>query len=226
VSEISAPEISDADPELGAELETAIAAVLDSEPEPGLAAAAPFTGEDKQPLPVRSPRLIALCGLPKSGKDVVAAYLSQRYESVRRLAYSTPMIAEVNAFLAQHPGGHVIDEANKSLPRYRRLLQSWALARRIERPDYWTAPLAKTLDQSLSECRLTVISGARLPSDLEPVLVRGGELWRVVRPHNPYSAEHRVEAQINELPEQLTLLNGVEGDLGQLLADVDAALDS
>lgn len=168
-----------------------------------------------------APRLLALVGFPRAGKDVVAAYLQQRYCGVRRLAYSTPIIAEVNAFLL--PYGHRIAEQNKSAPPYRRLLQLWGKARRIERRDYWIVSLAKTIDTALVTERLVVISGARYDSDLEPIRDRSGAIWRITRPDNPYDGGD-LEAAIASLPADRELINRSEGDLRPLLDAVDHAL--
>lgn len=217
------PDVRAVDPDLQDELERAVDVVLASAPTaPEKTKATASEPGRRRQLPETAPRLLALAGHPRAGKDYVAAYLQRSYAGVERLAYSTPMIAEVNAFLAPH--GHVIGEANKPLPHYRHLIQAWALARRVERPDYWTSKLEGALDAAMKRSRLTVISGARLPSDLEPIEARGGELWRIVRPKNPYRADHAVESQIDSLPAMCILVNATEGDMTALEEAVEQAL--
>ena len=202
--------------DLAEDLANAIAAVRGAEPVAAERSAEDELGEMSTAgaeLPANVPALLALCGVPRTGKDHLAGHLHRNYSGVIRLAYSTPIIAEVNAFLGADAADrgvapHHIVEANKPLAHYRHLLQSWGLARRAEDPAYWTRQLAETLDRLVdSGARLVIVSGARVPSDLEPIRERGGQLWRVDRPDNDYEASHDVEAQITELPADRVLIN-------------------
>lgn len=174
-------------------------------------------------LPGRAPRLVAITGLPRSGKDHLAAYLASRYSRVLVLAYSTPIIEEVNRHLAPHRREITVNR--KPLPHYRHLLEAWGLARRAEDPTYWIRPLAHKVDVNLANgARLIFLSGARVPSDLEIVRERRGQIWKVVRPDNPYVADHPIEQQADCLPYDLLLLNDAEGDPSVLEQRAEAAL--
>lgn len=174
-------------------------------------------------LPARAPRLICLIGAPRSGKDHLAGHIHGRYRRVLILGYSTPIVEEVNRHL--EPFDREITIGRKSLPHYRHLLQAWGLARRAEDPTYWIRPLAHKVDVNAANgARLILLSGARVPSDFEPVHDRRGVVWKVVRPGNTYRADHAIESSIETLPSDLVLVNDVEGDPTVLEQRAEAAL--
>lgn len=203
----------------------AIAAVLAMAPlPPGATGSAIVPGQE--PLPPGAPHLIALCGLPRSGKDTAAGYLEGRYAGVARIAFSTPILAEVNAFLAPH--GHFITEQNKSDAHYRRLLQMWGAGRRVEDPHWWTRRLSEEIDHRRAHgTALVVLSGARDPGDFHFVRSRGGLVWRVTRPgYHPAAIDHPLEQYVATLTSadlDADLINA-EGDLSAYLAAIDHAV--
>ena len=183
-----------------------------------------------RPLPDQAPRVIGLCGPPRSGKDVTADYIEANYADVHRFAFSDAIRDEANAFLA--PFGHEIVEANKSLGRYRHLLQGWGMGRRAEDEHYWTKEVARKVRAAWSDgTRMVIVTGARMPSDVQVITDDlHGEMWRVERPGNDYqyaeNASAKVESGLAHLPDSIfrTILNPVEGDLGPYEANIEAAL--
>jgi len=174
-------------------------------------------------LPPAFPRLIALTGAPRSGKDQLADYLCDHYSNVIRINYSTPIINEVNSWLVSF--GQTINEENKSLPHYRHLLQAWGLARRAQQSAYWIKALENCLNTAYDYgVRLVLLSGARVQSDLLPVKRFQGEVWRIKRPGNPYQADHSIEKSAEEIKADRTLLNPVEGDINAFHREINAAL--
>lgn len=210
---------------MAADLEMAwvkVQAAPEDEPDPAPAVGESISTEGEE-LPVRAPRLICLLGESRSGKDQVATYLRGRYRRVLVLGYSTKMVREINEHLVPH--GREITPGRKSLPHYRHLIQAWAQARRAEDATYWTRPLAHRVDVNAAQgARLIILSGARLPSDLDLVHERSGAAWKVVRPGNPYRADHTVESWVDMLPCDLVLMNDVEGDPSVLEMRAEAAL--
>jgi hypothetical protein len=214
-------------PELAAEVRSSIVDLLAD----GLVVEVPplddpiITGSaERDELPERSPRLIAVCGRARSGKDLLASYCEEHYAGVARLAYSDPIIAEANVYL-ERLGRPQITEANKVRPAHRQLLQAWGLARRAEDPAYWTRQLERRIGELQRDgARLVIVSGARVDSDLEPIRALGGQVWKVVRPNSPFHNEHRLEQAIDELPYERLLVNGTEGDPAAFFAAISEAL--
>jgi hypothetical protein len=178
----------------------------------------------RRPLPETAPKLIGLCGRPRAGKDVIAEYLTAQYEGVEFIgAFSQVILDEVNAYLA--PFGHRITPQNKNA--YRHLLQVWGFGRATEDPDYWTRQVARKIAAAwLEGARLVVVTGVRLPADVRMLLQLGGECWKVVRPNNPYQAEHAVEAGLDDLPQRCfrVVENPVEGDLRPYERNIERTL--
>jgi hypothetical protein len=174
-------------------------------------------------LPGRAPRLINVIGEARSGKDHVAEHLHRHYRRVMVLCYSTAMIEEINLHLGSR--GREITAGRKSLPHYRHLVQAWAQARRAEDTTHWTRPLAQEIDIHASRgARLVILTGARVPSDFEPVHDRRGSTWKVIRPGNLYRSDHEVESRIDRLPCDLVLRNDVEGNPTVLEQRAETAL--
>lgn len=176
--------------------------------------------QGRENLPDAAPRVLGLVGYLRAGKDVVAAYLQRRYKDVARIAYSDPILSECNEFLAFY--GHRIGESNKD--DYRLFLQSWSMARRAEDENYWSYGLQEEIDRALGGgARMVVLSGARLPADVELIERNSGELWRVVRLGGRRS-QHPNEAWIDSIRCSTTIQNSVEGDTGPLEEQVERAL--
>jgi len=198
---------------------------------------APVQGEPEQPLyqqlpaeqlndlPETSPRVVGICGQPRSGKDVVADYLVANYSGVRRMAFSDAIMPEVNEYLAAEGLEHTITSANKSEPAYRKLLQEWGMGRAQGDSDYWTRKTLESAAAAQAEgARLVIVTGLRLQQDLDSVRSISGEIWEVDRPGNDYQAEHAVEDQLSEAFKERRIGNDVEGDLKPFEDNVLAAL--
>lgn len=184
-------------------------------------------GEGAAHLPASAPRLVGLVGLPRSGKDMAAEHLAGRYAGIRRLAFSDTIIAEANLFLA--PFGAVIDEANKTHPPYRLLLQTFGVVRRRERETYWVERVEEAVRAAWQEgARMVIATGVRAPSDVELIRRLDGRLWRVRRPgHESLADLHPIERMLADWPDAAfdrVLLNAVEGDTAAYMAGVEAAL--
>jgi hypothetical protein len=145
--------------------------------------------------------------------------LEGTYAGAERLAISDGIIAEVNEYL--QGTGHCITQENKSEPPYRRLLQDWGMARSRPNPDYWIDKVLQLADEKFANgSQLVMITGVRRPTEAEAI--RGhsylggppaGQLWRVVRPGNTYSADHEIERMMDDVPADVTLNNDREGDM-------------
>ncbi len=188
---------------------------------------------DPLELPAGAPPVIGLAGKPRAGKDVVADYLQARYAGVARTAISDQIVEEANAWLAAAPGllgrRHRITPENKSLPQYRRLLQFWGLRRRGENPRHWVEKVIAAAGRMRQDgARLVIITGVRMPSDMEMVSDLGGVTWKVERPGNPYQAEHAIEAGLDSVPDSefVVISNPAEGDLAPYEANIVAALNA
>lgn len=176
--------------DLDGRLDEAIAAVLEMEPLPPGPRRRPRIARHQ--LPEQAPYLLAAYGKKRAGKTTVADFLAIHYQGVVEIAFSAPMISEVNLFLAD--SGHHITDHNKANARYRRLLQVWAEARRYEQADYWTAQLIARAERALNAgARMVIASGLRQPDEMEAFYAAGGEVWKVVRIPSCPECECRVE---------------------------------
>lgn len=176
--------------ELEGRLSEAIGNVLAMEPLPPGPRRRPRIA--RHDLPAEAPRLLAAYGKKRAGKTTVADFLAIHYRGVVEVAFSTPMIHEVNEFLIAH--GHRITDHNKANSNYRRLLQTWAEARRFEQADYWTAPLIAKAEAELARgARMVIASGLRQPDEMEAFYNAGGEVWKVVRIPSCPECECRIE---------------------------------
>lgn len=222
--------------QLRQQLKQALQAIAEIEPQADVEQSElePALSAGSEELPETAPKLMTVCGFPHAGKDEVADHLQGRYRGVARFAFSDALIAEANSYLAQF--GYQITPQNKSEPHYRLLLQCWGLGRRIEDPMY----TAKQTMQRIQQLRqrnpaMIYVSGARIPlidgkvnlNDLKLFWTLGGEVWLVVRPNNPYRAEHGVEAGLSLISHDSfdrVVYNAVEGNLSALHENIHAVL--
>lgn len=174
--------------------------------------------------PADAPRVIGLCGYPRSGKDALAELLLATYRGVERIAFSDAIVAEVNQLRAAY-GAAPINEATKSDPPFRLLLQEWGMLRRVEDPDYWV----RKVEQAVMTARqagvdVVLLTGVRQPSDADLVHRLGGALWLVDRPGNTYRADHRAELAVADRANR-TIVNVDHPDWqAQLLTQAQAAI--
>ncbi len=159
------------------------------------------------------PNVVGLTGKPGAGKDAIAFAYAHHLQAggrpVIRMAFSDPIMEEANAFLAHY--GRRITPATKSWGPYRFLLQTFGVVRRREDPEYWTKRLLQRIGAEVERVRnmtkafgangepVVFLTGVRTPSDMAAVRSIGGEVWRVVRPCNPYKADHEIERQLDHL---------------------------
>lgn len=213
--------------DLQREVESAVEAVLSEEPLPAGAEEKPLFKAPGRPrrLPVLGTQILGLSGKPRSGKDVLAEYLTANYQGVARLNFSDPIIEEVNRWLAVH--GRRITASNKSHPVHRRLLQVWGRARREEQEDYWTERLRERISEEQTTHRLVIVCGVRAPSDLALIEEMGGVCVRVTRPGNTYQAEDPIESALDNYQEQMiSLENPQEGELGPYVENIERLISS
>lgn len=157
------------------------------------------TKQGTEKLPEGAPSLVGVSGKSRSGKDTVARILVAKYKGVAQVSFSDGIIKETNDWLRSF--GREITEANKSMPMYRNLLQTWGAARREEDAKYWTRSLQKQIKELWQGgAEMVVATGVRAKSDLEAIEEMGGVHWRVVRPGNTYSEEHSIEQELDDLP--------------------------
>jgi hypothetical protein len=174
------------------------------------------------PLPKKMPSVIGIYGDPRSGKDVTADYLQAKYQKVKRTAFSDAILPEVNQFFTKLGSEHQIDAGNKSEQMYRKLLQAWGIARPDQDPDYWVKKVKQYVDQQLDskQAELVIVTGIRLPPDIDFIRSLGGHVWKIYRPGNDYQADHQVENQLNEIVPDRLINNGIEGDLSFYESDI------
>jgi hypothetical protein len=136
-------------------------------------------------LPV--PIVIAVHGLPRSGKDYLSQYFWNKYCNTAVIPYSSLMIREINNYLTDLDLS-LINENNKSIPEVRSFIIAWANSRRSLESDYWTRQLTNLIDQRFSEgCQLIFLPGARYQTDVDCLTAYKHYLWETIRPDNSYS---------------------------------------
>lgn len=195
-------------------------------PEPmGAKALPPLTWRDK----VTGVAVVGLLGKPKSGKDAVADHFKQTYSGVASCAFSDAIVAEVNALLALLGWAARITSANKSSLRFRRVLQDWGvIRRRVNGPSYWVErALGRVASLAQEGAGLVFVTGARSVDDVRALSDYGAAMWKVVRPGNPYSADHEIERQLDHVPDWAwdhLLLNETEGDMTPMLRRAEVAI--
>lgn len=170
---------------------------------------------DKEELKLtKDTQIIGIAGQPKSGKDVVVDYLVANYKGIRRTVFSDYVIAETNAYLKENNYGHYITVENKSEDLYRELLQDWGIGRFEENPKYWSDKIKEGIQSmKVSGVDLILVTGVRLPADFDMIKEIRGDMWRVHRPGNTYSASHEIEDGWATRPVDYIIENLAEGDL-------------
>ena len=167
--------------------------------------------------------MVAIGGQKRSGKDLLAGYLDGRYEGVRLVRFSDPIIREVNHFLAS--AGHAITERNKDHPPYRRLLQAWGYGRTLAEPGYWVDhTLQAAREAADSGASLVVVTGVRFPQDIAALRQIGAVSWLVVRPGLSQNDGHVGEHALTAREFDAVLHNNVEGDVTAFVAQAVSAL--
>lgn len=129
-------------------------------------------------------KLIALTGLPRSGKDTFANVLCNDFGYTRR-AFATPLKQAaailLNREVWEMEGMQGFDR-EALLPEWgfttRRFLQWFGTeGMRSFDPDFWI----KRMRQSLVGLERVVITDCRFPNEIEMVHELGGKVWRIER---------------------------------------------
>lgn len=146
-------------------------------------------------------------------------------------AFSDPIIAEANAFLAAAGTSREITPENKSWPPYRKLLQTYGLERRRADPSYWSKKLREEVNSLVAIGDVVILTGVRTPDDLtfvrsfaEPGLAP--QVWKVYRPGNTYRAEHDIEKALDHVSdaEYDHVIVNTENDFAGLTAAIRRGL--
>lgn len=153
------------------------------------------------------PRICALAGRRRSGKDALAALLAAATPGLAVVNFSDPLVNDCDAMLAVH--GMAVDVADKD--RFRPLLQWWGQVRRSQDPA-WMADAAIALAVARLDEGATgvIICGAREPAtDLVPLIDAGVPLAKVERADRPTDASdlHPNEQAIERFDFDVVLAN-------------------
>jgi cytidylate kinase len=222
-------DIANYDPAVAHETLAAITAVLDKDPvhvEPTPPSYQPAA--IKRTLPETAPKLVGVVGKRGSGKDHGVDFIESEYQGVRRMAFSDSIMDEVNSYLS--PTGHVITSTNKNeVDEYRRILQMWGIhARPFEDPDYWVKAVARKIKSFQNQgARLVMVTGSRLPQDLDFLRSLEAKIWRVRRPDWDAEIPDGSDSKLDSLPDtdfDRVILNPVENDVLPYEANLLAAL--
>lgn len=136
--------------------------------------------------------ILGLAGRKKTGKDTAADYLVEKYSGVVKINFSDQIIKELDTMLAAQ--GLSVDLENKE--PFRPLLQEWGEFRRSQDEDYWIQQTGNLVDQAVKDKKkLILVCGPRSIPEFEMVHIRGGELWKIIRP--ALEAEQKMEESTN-----------------------------
>ncbi|MFA5709311.1 hypothetical protein [Mycolicibacterium sp.] len=186
------------------------------------------------------PRLIALTGFARSGKDAVAAHLVA-HRNFTRVAFADGVREAALALdpVVDYADGQAIrisalvgergwDEA-KAHPEVRRTLQRLGTEAgwNLHGPSLWVDLARPKIQEAWDSGRSAVITDMRFPAEVEWVSSVGGRVWKVRRPRTGASltgenAAHTSEAFIDRIEADVVIDN--DADLVALYRKVDAAI--
>lgn len=141
--------------------------------------------------------ILGLTGAMRSGKDTVAAYLTEQY-GFERLAFADALkglALSVNPLIVTPVYGddwrlrdaveeQGWDEAKKN-PEVRRILQELGTGVRGLSPHFWVDYLVEEIDDlDAAGCDI-VITDVRFPNEADRIVALGGLIVEVVRPQRP-----------------------------------------
>lgn len=179
--------------------------------------------------------IIGVMGYARTGKDVVAKTLVN-HRGFTRLAFADKLREFVYAFNPLIPGNEegywelaatvdmygwdVVKERYAEDPHGgRQLLQRAGIVLRT------TFGENILVDAALNDVRpgkCYIFSDVRFPSEVEAILQRGGQVWRVVRPGYGPVNSHVSETAVDHIAADITLHN--DGTLAELEASILANL--
>lgn len=164
-------------------------------------------------------KLIALTGLPRSGKDTFAAHMCTQYGYTKR-AFATPLKKAaailLNREVWEMEGENGFDR-EAVLPEWgfttRRFLQ-WFGTEGVRnfKYDFWI----HRMKLELGDLKKVIITDCRFPNEVEFVHAMGGKVIQIVRP-GTVASEH---ASDTEMPWDIRLQNN--GTLEQFIDAIDA----
>jgi hypothetical protein len=147
-------------------------------------------------------RLIGLTGLPRSGKDSVAAVLSVNHDFAQ-MAFATPLKDALIVLLGLNRA-HFADHALKEEPidwigkSPRELMQTLGTewGRGLVREDIWIRHAQRRLDNYRRFSASVVVTDVRYPNEADWLRKNGGELWHLLR----RQAENVVNLHSSNIP--------------------------
>lgn len=137
-------------------------------------------------------KLIALTGLPRSGKDTIAEYLGRRY-GYARLAFADPLKKAASVLLgrplSEMEGADgfdreaVLPEWGFTTRWFLQVLGTECLREQV-RPDFWVQRMRNTIQNQrvLGVSSRFVITDCRFPNEVEMVHSLSGVVVEVTRP--------------------------------------------
>lgn len=177
-----------------------------------------------------APKLVAICGAKRSGKDTIAGHLVDT-RGYRRLAFADPMKHIVGYLFGFSRSQMETDEKDESDARWnispRQALQFFGtemMQYKIQEllPDVGRLFWVKRLSAEIERDGLYVISDLRFVHEYEELKKEGAYVIRVERPTVEQSDAHASEQDYKNIPADLVLIN--DSDVASLLIKLDDAL--
>jgi hypothetical protein len=180
---------------------------------------------------VSLPRIIALCGHARHGKDTIAEHLAARY-GYARYSLAAPLKAAVLELFGWAPADLEGEAKERIDPRWglspRQALQALGTEygqaglctlfpefARVTGRKLW---IRRLLERAGGEARV-VVSDCRFPHEAEEIHAAGGIVVRVHRPSWPVDLTHESERAVSRCRDDYLVVNS--GSLDDLRLEVD-----
>lgn len=173
--------------------------------------------------------LIGITGKPGAGKDTVYDLLCSLYTVARpvRLKFADELVAHVSrAFNVS--SSLFTNRISKDLPSEelfgrapRQVLQAYGtdFARKLIKESIWVDYVRQAVYES-DGINPVVITDVRFNNEAEMIRAEGGEIWRILRPDNPFSCgDHEAELGIKDSLVDKEIMN--DGSLSVLRVEID-----
>lgn len=170
------------------------------------------------------PRIVALSGYARSGKDTVGRILVERgwqrrafadplREAVYRLDPTVP-VAGTQQSIARLVDEHGWEVVKDEVPAARRLLQRMGteVGRAMFGEDFWI----DLAFRGIPDGAWVVFTDCRFPNEADAAKAAGGQVWRIVRPGHDATNAHTSETALDHYPFDRTIVN--DGTLDDLRA--------